>query len=128
MTAFEFATNTRAAVEEVLRAASPAKTSHVSAPKRHAPADAYRYRVPAAGEQDHAIGHRHRLDLIVRDIDHADAEFALQVANLLPHLLAQLRIEIRQRFVHQAHQRFRDDGAAKRDALLLAARELRWLA
>ena len=44
------------------------------------------------------------------------------------HLLAQLRVEIRQRLVHQADLRLGDDRAAERDALLLAARELRRLA
>src|SRR5437773_1391905 len=122
MTAFEFATDARGAVEEMLRAGGPAKPRHIAAAKRHAPADA------APRKQDHAVGHRHRLDLIMSNIDHGDAELALQVTDLLPHLLAQLRIEIGERLVHQAHQRFRDDGAAKRDALLLAARELRWLA
>ena len=33
-------------------------------------------------EQQHAIGHRHRLDLVVRDVHHRDAELALQRADL----------------------------------------------
>ena len=79
-------------------------------------------------EQDHAIGHRHRLDLVVRDVHHRDAELALQRADLLAHLGAQLRVEVRQRLVHQAHRRLVDDRAAERHALLLAAGELRRLA
>ena len=41
---------------------------------------------------------------------------------------AQLRVEVRQRLVHQADRRLGDDRAAERDALLLAAGELRRLA
>ena len=39
-----------------------------------------------------------------------------------------LRIEVRQRLVHQAHRRLVDDRAAQRHALLLAAGQLRRLA
>ena len=81
-----------------------------------------------AVQQDHAVGHRHRLDLVVRDVHHRDAELALQRADLLPHFRAQLRVEVRQRLVHQAHRRLVDDRAAQRHALLLAAGELRRLA
>ena len=81
-----------------------------------------------AVQQDHPIGHRHRLDLIVRHVDHRDAELALQCADLLAHFGAQLRVEVRQRLVHQAHRRLVDDRAAQRHALLLSARQLRRLA
>ena len=83
---------------------------------------------PAAVQQHDLVGHRHRLDLIVRDVDHRDAQRALQVADLGAHVLPQLRIEIRQRLVHQADRRLGDDRPAERDALLLAAGELRRLA
>ena len=49
-------------------------------------------------------------------------------ADLAAHLDAQLRVEIGERLVHEAHRRLGDDGATERDALLLAARELRGLA
>ena len=52
----------------------------------------------------------------------------LQRADLAPHLDAQLRIEIGERLVHQADLRLGHDRAAERDALLLAAGELRGLA
>ena len=83
---------------------------------------------PAAIEQHDAVGHRHRLDLVVRHVDHRDPELSLQVADLRAHLLPQLRVEIGQGLVHQAHRRFGDDRAAERDALLLSAGELRRLA
>ena len=53
-----------------------------------------------------------------------DREPPLQLADLLPHLDAQLGVEIRQRLVEQQHARPDDDRARERDALLLAAREL----
>ena len=62
------------------------------------------------------------------DIEHGDAEPLLQRADLAAHLDPQLGIEIGERLVHEAHRRLGDDGAAERDALLLAARELRGLA
>ncbi len=83
---------------------------------------------PAVAQQDHLVGHAHRLDLVVRDVDHRDAELLLQAADLAPHFLAQLRVEVRKRLVHQAHRGLRDDRPPERDALLLAARELRGLA
>ncbi len=82
----------------------------------------------AAIEQDDAIGHRHRFRLVVRDVHHRHSELLLQLADLGAHALAQLRIEVRQRLVHQAYRRLGDDRPAERDALLLAARELRRLA
>ncbi len=49
---------------------------------------------------------------------------ALQRPDLAPHLLAQLRVEVGERLVHQADRRLGDDRAAERHALLLAAGEL----
>ena len=40
----------------------------------------------AAVHDHHAIGKRHRLDLIMRDVEHGHPEAALQCANLAPHL------------------------------------------
>ena len=47
-------------------------------------------------EQDHAVGHGHRLDLVVGDVDHRDAELALQRPDLGAHLGAELRVEVGQ--------------------------------
>ncbi len=52
----------------------------------------------------------------------------LQRADLAAHLDAKLGIEIGERLVHQAHRGFRYDRTSQRDALLLAARQLRWSA
>jgi hypothetical protein len=60
----------------------------------------------------------------VGHVDDGELELLLQFAQFAAHLLAQLRVEVGQRLVHQADLRLRDQGAAERDALLLAAREL----
>ena len=83
----------------------------------------------AAGvHDDDAVGHRHRLLLVVRDVDHGEAEPLLQLADLLAHLAAQPGIEVAERLVEQQHRRLQHQGAGHRDALLLAAREFRRLA
>ena len=67
------------------------------------------------------VTHRHRLDLVVRDVDRRHAERALEPADLRAHLDAELRVEVRERLVHQEGLRLADDRAAHRDALPLAA-------
>lgn len=48
----------------------------------------------------------------------------MQTLDLGPHLVAQLRVEIRERFVEQEQVRLADDGAADGDPLTLSTREL----
>nr|WP_245723573.1 hypothetical protein [Microbacterium humi] len=60
----------------------------------------------------------------MRDVEGRDAEVGLQPLQPRASLLAQLRVEVRQRLVEQQHGRRVDEGAGKRDALLLTAREL----
>ena len=74
-----------------------------------------------------AVAHRHRLDLIVRDVDRRHPERAREPADLGAHLDAKLRVEVRERLVHQEGLRLADDRAPHRDALPLAARECPWL-
>ena len=78
----------------------------------------------ALAHDDDGVGQAHRLRLVVGDVDRRDADRAVDVLELRPHLLAQLRIEVRQRLVEQQDLRRIGDGAGERDALLLAAREL----
>ena len=82
----------------------------------------------AVAHQHHLVRHGHRLDLIMRDVQHGHAEAALQCADFAPHLDTQLGVEVRQRLIHQADARLRHDGAAERHTLLLPAGELRRLA
>ncbi len=58
------------------------------------------------------------------DHDGGEAELALQLADLDPHLLAQLGVQIGKRLVEQQHVRPDGERARERHALLLAAREL----
>jgi hypothetical protein len=71
-----------------------------------------------------AVAHGHRLDLVVRDVDRRHAQLLLDAGDLRAHLHAQLRVEFRERLVHQEHLRLAHDRAAHRDALALAAGQL----
>jgi hypothetical protein len=68
------------------------------------------------------VGQRHRLDLVVRHVDHRGLEVFVQLGELVAHLHAQRGVQVGQRFVEQEDQRLADDGAADRHALALPAR------
>ncbi len=78
----------------------------------------------AVAHHDDLVGHRHRLDLVVRHVDRGRLEPLVQFLDLGAHLHAQLRIEVRQRLVEEEHLRVAHDRAAHGDALALAAGEL----
>ena len=69
------------------------------------------------------VAHRHRLDLVVGDVDRGDAEVVLDAGDLGAHLHAELGVEVRQRLVHQERLRVAHDGPAHGDPLALAAGE-----
>ena len=73
---------------------------------------------------DDEIAQRHRLGLIVRHVDRRHLQVSLDPEDLGTHLHAQLRVEVRQRLVHQERLRLANDRASHRHALPLAAREL----
>ena len=77
---------------------------------------------PVAQHRD-AVAERHRLDLVVGDVDGRDAEPLVQPRELGAHADAQLRVEVRERLVHQVRLRLAHHRAADRDALALAARQ-----
>ena len=52
--------------------------------------------------------HRHRLDLIMRHVDRRRPQPGLQRGDVRPRLHPQLRIQIRQRLIHQEHRRLHD--------------------
>ena len=68
-----------------------------------------------------AAAHRHRLDLVVGDVDHGRAEAPVQLDQLAARRDAQRRVEVRQRLVEQEDLRVAHDRAAERHALALAA-------
>ena len=88
---------------------------------------AYLFNKPGA-QHDNAVCERHRLDLVVGDIDHGHAEVAMQLGDLDAHLGAQFSVEIGQGFVEQEKLWLAHDRAADGDALALAARQLARLA
>ena len=78
----------------------------------------------ARAEHRHAIAHRHRLDLVVRDVQRRDAEPLLERLDLAAHVHAELRVEVRQRLVHEERDGLADDRAPHGDALALSAGQL----
>ena len=69
------------------------------------------------------VTHRHRLDLVVRDVDRRHAELVLQARDLGAHVHAELRVEVRKRLVHEKRLRLTHDRPAHRDPLPLTAGE-----
>ena len=70
-----------------------------------------------------AFPHRHRLGLVVRDVDHRRTELMVKTDDLRTHLDAHLRVQIGQRLVEEEDRGLTDDRAAERDALTLSARQ-----
>ena len=62
------------------------------------------------------------------DIERGDAELALQLLDLDPHLHPQLGVDVAERLVEQEHLRVAHDGAPHRHPPALAAGKLRRLA
>ena len=73
---------------------------------------------------DH-VGHRHGLELIMRDIDRRRAEPVMQRAQFTDHRLAHFGIERAERLVHQETFRLAHDRPPERDALPVAAGKTR---
>jgi hypothetical protein len=71
-----------------------------------------------------AVGQRHRLDLVVRDVDHRVLELLVQPLDLDAQFGAQLGVEVGQRLVEQEHIDVAHQRPADRDALALAAGQL----
>ena len=80
--------------------------------------------LPVAHHRD-ALAERHRLDLVVRDVDGRRAETVVELRERRAHADAELGVEVRERLVEQERLRLAGDRAAHRDPLALAARELR---
>ncbi len=83
--------------------------------------------VPVPHDGD-ALAQRHRLDLVVGDVHRRDAELLMELGERRAHPDAELRVEVRQRFVHEEGLRLAHDRAPHGDALALPAGELRGLA
>ena len=84
-------------------------------------------RIARAHDGD-AVAEGHGLGLVVGHVDRRRAQPLLEARDLGAHLDAQLRVEVRQRLVHEEGGRLADDRAAHGDALALAAGEVGGLA
>ena len=73
----------------------------------------------------HPRGQRHRLGLVMGDVDRGHADVALQVVQEGPRLQPQLGVEVGERLVEQIDLRRVHQGPGQRGALLLAAGDLR---
>ena len=82
----------------------------------------------AVADDGDAVGHGHRLDLVVGDVDEGGAEPAVQLDQLEAGLGAELGVEVGQRLVHEEHLGPAHDGPGQGDALALPAGELAGLA
>ena len=76
----------------------------------------------------HPVTEGHRLGLIVRHVDHRGPQALLDPRHLRAHLHAQLRVQVRQRLVHQERLRVAHDRAAHRHPLALTTGQIRRLA
>jgi hypothetical protein len=74
------------------------------------------------------VRHRHRLELVVRDVDGRRLEPHVQPLQLAAHRHAQLRVEVGQRLVHEEEPGLAHHRTPQRDALALSAGELPRLA
>ena len=72
----------------------------------------------------HPVAERHRLGLVVRDVDRGDAHAVGQPGDLGAQVRAQLGVQVGQRLVHQEDRRVPGDRPAHRDPLPLAAGQL----
>ena len=84
--------------------------------------------VPALVHHGDAVGHRHRLLLVVGHVDERDPDLLLDALQLGLHLLAQLEVERAQRLVEEQDGGPVDERPRERDALRLAAGDLGGLA
>ena len=82
----------------------------------------------AVAHHDDPVGERERLGLVMRDVDAGQSEACVDALDLGTHLDTQLGVEIRERLVEQKQPRVQHQRAGDRDALLLPAGELRWIA
>ncbi len=78
-----------------------------------------------AGVQHHdPVRQRHRLHLVVGDVDHRGVHPPVQLGDLEPRLDAQRRVEVGERLVEQENLGVAHDRPADGDALALAAGEV----
>ena len=80
---------------------------------------------PSLVQHGDAVGHGQRLALVMGDTDGGHAETFVQGAEFDLHMVTQLLVERRERFIHQQDAGLKDDRAGKGDALALPSGEFR---
>ncbi len=85
------------------------------------------FHAPLVHDRD-LVGHRHRLEMVVGDIDRGRLDAIVQVAQLAAHHMEKLGVERAQRLVHQEGLRTAHHGSPERYAVAVAAGELRCFA
>ena len=76
-------------------------------------------------EDGDPVGHGQRFALVMGDVEHRHPQLAMNAADLVLQLFAQRFVERPQRLVHQHRLRLEHQRPGHRDALLLAAGQLR---
>src|SRR6266567_3471171 len=77
---------------------------------------------------NHLIGKRHGLGLIVRHIDGGQVQLVMDALEFDTHFVAQIGVQVRERFVQQEQGWLQCYGAGNRQALLLPTAELAGIA
>jgi hypothetical protein len=80
--------------------------------------------VSPVAKHHHQVGEAERLLAVVRHVHRGDAHLAADATDLLAHLQAQSRVQVRERFVEQQHLGSEREGTRERHALLLTAAQL----
>ena len=79
---------------------------------------------PPGVHDNDAIGERHRLNLVVRNVDCRRCDRLMNLLNLGAHLNAQFGVKVGERFVEEKYLGVANDRATHRNALALPARKL----
>ena len=74
---------------------------------------------------DDAVAQGHGLGLIVGDVDKRGVDALPQLDEFGPHLIAELGVQIGQRFVHQQYLRVNNNSSSQSNPLLLTTGKLR---
>ena len=73
----------------------------------------------------HAVGQRHRLGLIMGDVQHGGARLVVKIDELLLHGGPQVHIQVCQRLIEKHQRRLHDQATRERHPLALTAAEVR---
>ena len=78
----------------------------------------------ARAKHENLFRQRHGFHLVVSDVDAGGGKALMQPAQFYAHLVAEIGVEVGERFVEEEHAGFAHDGAAHGHSLALAAGKL----